>query len=83
MNFSLTIKDLLMMNETQTLEILDVLKNLPSEKVNEVKDFAMFLRERYGENEQNNIVDESDEWSDNDLQDVSLSSISYADGEGE
>lgn len=39
------------MTDTQTLEILDVLKSLPSEKVGEVKDFAVFLRERYGKAE--------------------------------
>lgn len=39
------------MTDTQTLEILDVLKSLPSEKVGEVKDFAVFLRERYGKSE--------------------------------
>lgn len=44
------------MTEIQTLEIVDVLKTLPAEKVDEVKDFAIFLRERYGKNEP---VDES------------------------
>jgi hypothetical protein len=63
------------MTDSQTLEILDVLKSLPSEKVAEVKDFAVFLRERYGKSE---IIDESDEWTDEDLQDVSTASINYA-----
>ena len=64
------------MTETQTLEIVDVLKTLPAEKVDEVKDFAIFLRERYGKTES---VDESDEWTDDDLQDVSNASFNFAD----
>lgn len=63
------------MSDTQTLEIINVLKTLPAEKVDEVKDFAIFLRERYGQNES---VDESDEWTDEDLQDVSNASFSFA-----
>ena len=64
-----------MMTETQTLEILDVLKSLPTEKIDEVKDFAVFLRERYGKSA---IVDESDEWTEEDLQDVTNASINFA-----
>ena len=63
------------MTDTQTLEIINVLKNLPSEKIDEVKDFAVFLRERYGKNE---TVDESDEWTEEDLQDAANTSINYA-----
>jgi hypothetical protein len=66
------------MTNTQTLEILDVLKNLPSEKVDEVKDFAIFLRERYGKNE---IIDESDEWTDEDLREAVNTTLSYVDEE--
>ncbi len=64
------------MTDTQTLEILDVLKSLPSEKVAEVKDFAVFLRERYGKSE---TIDEGNEWTDEDWQDVSNASFIYAD----
>lgn len=60
------------MTETQTLEILDVLKNLPSEKIAEVKDFAVFLRERYGKNE---AIDKSDEWTDEDLREFTNTSL--------
>ena len=63
------------MSETQTLEILEVIKSLPSDKVDEVKDFAIFLRERYGRSE---IIDESDEWTDEDLQDIANASLSYS-----
>jgi hypothetical protein len=62
------------MTDTKTLEILDVLKTLPSEKVDEVKDFAIFLRERYGKSE---IIDESDQWTEEDLRDFSLASFRY------
>lgn len=64
------------MTDSQTLEIIDVLKSLPSEKVAEVKDFAVFLRERYGKSEG---VDESDEWTDEDLRDVTIASLRYFD----
>ncbi len=64
------------MTNTQTLEILEALKNLPSEKIDEVKDFAVFLRERYGKAD---IVDESDEWTEEDLRDVTIASLRYAD----
>lgn len=63
------------MTETQTLEIVNVLKSLPSEKVVEVKDFALFLREKY-KNEV--VIDESDEWSDEDLQDAVTASMTYS-----
>jgi hypothetical protein len=63
------------MTDTQTLEIVDLLKSLPSEKIDEVKDFAMFLRERYKKSE---TIDESDEWSDEDLHDVTFASINYS-----
>ena len=64
------------MTNTQTLEILEAIKTLPSEKVDEVKDFAVFLRERYGKNE---AIDESGEWIDEDLQDISNTSHSSGD----
>ena len=60
------------MTNTQTAEILDVLKTLPSDKIDEVKDFAVFLRERYGRDAN---IDESDEWSDEDLRDFTQSTL--------
>lgn len=68
--------NLKIMTDTQTLEILEVIKSLPAEKVDEVKDFAIFLRERYGKAEN---IDESDEWTDEDLRDVTIASLRYAD----
>lgn len=65
--------------ETQTSEIVDALQTLPSEKVAEVRDFVMFLRERYGKPE---VIDESDEWTEEDLQDATRSaSLNYIDEE--
>lgn len=63
------------MTDTQTLEILEVIKSLPSEKIAEVKDFAVFLRERYGKSE---TADESDEWTDEDMKDVTNASLLYS-----
>ena len=68
--------NLKIMNETQTLEIVNVLKTLPAEKITEVKDFALFLHERYGKSES---IDESDEWTDEDLRDVTIASLHYFD----
>lgn len=64
------------MTDTKTLEILEVIKSLPAEKVDEVKDFAVFLRERYGKGE---IINESDEWTDEDMRDITIASLRYAD----
>jgi hypothetical protein len=64
------------MSDTQTREIIEAIKSLPSEKVAEVRDFALFLRERYGKNE---TIDESGEWTDEDLRDVANASLNYAD----
>lgn len=66
--------NLRIMTDTKTLEILEVIKSLPAEKVDEVKDFAVFLRERYGKNE---VVDESDEWTDEDMRDFAIASFRY------
>lgn len=64
------------MTKTQTLEIFDVLKSLPSEQVTEVRDFALFLRERYGKIK---VIDKSNEWTEEDLRDVTIASLRYAD----
>lgn len=66
--------------ETHTLEIVKALNALPSEKVAEVRDFVMFLRERYGKPAG---VDENDEWTDEDLLDAANASLNYIDEETE
>jgi hypothetical protein len=63
------------MTNIQTLEIVELLKSLPSEKIAEVKDFVLFLRERHKDTK---TIDESDEWSDEDLQDAVLPAINYS-----
>ncbi len=64
------------MSEVQRLEIMDVLSSLPPDKIMEVKDFADFLRGRYSEVE---MIDDSDEWSDEDCRDATAASLRYAD----
>jgi hypothetical protein len=60
-----------MINETQTVEILQALKNLPPEKVSQVRDFVVFLQSQY---DKSRLIDESDEWTDEDLRDFTTSS---------
>ena len=60
-----------MTTTVETSEILRVLEGLPPDKVIEVRDFVNFLQSQY---QQSQIVDDSDEWSDEDLRDFSASS---------
>lgn len=60
------------MSDTQTLEILKDLKTLPSDKFEQAREFIAFLRERYGKSEN---IDESDEWTDEDLDDFAVASF--------
>jgi len=61
------------MSEAQTLEIMNALDGLPTEKVAEVRDFVMFLRERYGSQPESvETNDYSDEWTEEDLRDLSI-----------
>ena len=60
-----------MITEVETTEILKALKGLPPEKVTEVRNFVDFLQSQY---QQSQILDESDEWSDEDLRDFTSSS---------
>ena len=64
-----------MLTRDQALEILRALQSLPGEKVTEVADFITYLRERYG---RQRAVDESDAWSDEDLNDVVAASLAHA-----
>lgn len=63
------------MSNTQTIEIMNVIETLPTDKLATVKDFVLFLREQSKESE---AVDESDEWSDEDLRDFAAASTSHA-----
>lgn len=60
------------MSERQTLEVINMLNSLPSEKIAEIRDFVMFLREHYGEKDAIKTIDHSDEWTDEDLKDLSI-----------
>ena len=54
-------------------DVVGILSSLPPERVEEVYDFALFLKTRL-----QGPIDESDEWSEEDLRDVSAASLSYA-----
>lgn len=53
-------------------EIIGILNSLPPERVEQVYDFALFLKNRSEEN-----FDLSDEWSESDYQDAATASMSY------
>lgn len=55
---------------TPSTSILDALSVLPTEKAQEVLDFALFLKDRYAKGS-----DDIDDWSDEDMRDVALSAF--------
>ncbi len=54
---------------TPSTSILDALSVLPTEKAQEVLDFALFLKDRYAKGSDDN------DWSDEDMRDVALSAF--------
>ena len=68
--------DRLMLTRRQAEEILRALSALPSEKVVEVQDFVLFLKEHYGHEK---TVDESDVWTEEDLRDLTAAVLNHAD----
>jgi hypothetical protein len=56
-------------------EILQLLQELPSPQVQEIRDFALFLKERYGKEQP---LDESDAWSDEDMHDLASAALRNA-----
>jgi len=60
-----------MTTNLETTEILRALSGLPPEKISEVLDFVDFLQSRY---QKSQTIDDSDEWSDEDLHDFTASS---------
>jgi hypothetical protein len=54
-------------------EIVRGLLTLPPERVAEVYDFVLFLQSRYGQ-----VADVSDTWTDEDIRDLTASSLTYA-----
>jgi len=65
-----------MFTNPQVSEIFQALELLPPDKVTEVRDFAVFLKERCTKDQ---VVDESDVWTEEDLHDLSIASAEYAD----
>jgi len=65
-----------MLTRLQAAEIIQALRHLPPEKVREVRDFALFLKEQF---QRGQPVNESDEWTDEDIRDFLEASIEYAD----
>jgi hypothetical protein len=65
-----------MLTRTQAEEILRALSALPSEKVAEVRDFILFLKERYG---YERTVDESTIWTEEDIRDLTAAVLNHAD----
>ena len=65
-----------MLTRTQAEEILRALSALPSEKIAEVQDFILFLKERYGYGK---AVDESTIWTEKDLDDLTATVLNHAD----
>ena len=65
-----------MLTRKRAEEILRTLAALPPEKVAEVRDFALFLKERH---ERDAPVDESDAWSEEDLRDLTAAVLDHAD----
>jgi hypothetical protein len=63
-----------MLERKQVEEILRALDALPADKVAEARDFILFLRERYGRQQP---VDESDEWTEEDLRDLAAASLAH------
>lgn len=59
----------------QAEEILKALNALPAEKINEVQDFVLFLKDRYGHEVK---VDESEVWTDEDIKDLTSAALKYA-----
>lgn len=59
------------MTVTESIEVIQAMRGLPPEKVDEVKDFVFFLRDKYVD------VDYSDEWSDEDMRDFAAASAQY------
>jgi len=64
-----------MLTKGQAEEILRALSALPSDKVAEVQDFILFLKDRYGLKQ---LVDESDAWTEEDLNDLTTAVLNYA-----
>ena len=64
-----------MLTTDEAIEIIRTISTLPSDKVEEVRDFANYLKERYGAVA---AVEYSDAWTEEDLRDLTAASIHHA-----
>jgi hypothetical protein len=64
-----------MLTKAQAKEFLQTLQTLPADKLAEAFDYLAFLREHYAKR---SPVDVSDAWSEEDINDLVATSLSYA-----
>ncbi|MGH7491387.1 MAG: hypothetical protein ACREOO_03220 [bacterium] len=64
-----------MLTTGQAKEILKALSVLPPEQVLEVQHFVLFLKDRYSHQQ---LLDESDNWSDKDIHDLTVAVLKHA-----
>lgn len=62
------------MSKVSIEQVVKAISTLPPEKMAEVYDFVLFLQARYGRL----AVDESDVWSEEDVQDLVTATLAYA-----
>ena len=65
-----------MLTTVEAVEIIQALRDLPADRVREVRDFALFLKQQ---SRSALPVNESDEWTDEDIRDFLVASVEYAD----
>jgi hypothetical protein len=64
-----------MLTREQAEEILLALSRLPSDRIAEVRDFILYLRDRYGHRRE---VDENDAWTGEDVRDLAAAVLNRA-----
>lgn len=65
-----------MMTRTDAEQLLRDLKVLPDDKLAEVRDFVLYLRERYA---RPRPADESDAWTEEDICELAAAALHHAD----
>lgn len=60
-----------MIAEVEVIDLINAIRRLPPNKVRELQDYVQYLGLRYGDPA---IIDDSDEWSEEDLRDFMASS---------
>jgi len=64
-----------MNSQTYAEEIVHALRALPSEKILEVRDYVLFLKNRYGKQQETEQAD----WSESDMQALRQATLNYWD----